>query len=141
MINRWPIRIRLIAAFTAMMALVLTGVAIGTLLSFRAAFDESLDHTLTNRLQQLQATASASGPQSADTVAQVLDAGTGAILSGSPTLEGQPLLSPAEIAAGAAGQFSVDHNTATGLPGPVRILAGPIRRPSAPAPVHPPRWQ
>ena len=135
MISRWPIRIRLTAAFTAMMALVLTGVAIGTLLTFGAAFDESLDHTLTNRLQQLQATASASEPQSADTAAQVLDAGTGAILSGSPTLEAQPLLSRGEIAAGAAGQFGVDHNTATGLPGPVRILAGPIHRPSAPAAV------
>lgn len=37
-----------------MMALVLTGVAIGTLLNFRATYDESLDHTLTTRLQQLQ---------------------------------------------------------------------------------------
>jgi signal transduction histidine kinase len=135
MISRWPIRIRLTAAFTAMMALVLTGVAIGTLLTFGAAFDESLDHTLTNRLQQLQATDSASGPQSADTVAQVLDVGTGAILSGSPTLAGRPLLSPGEITAGAAGEFGVDHNTVTGLPGPVRILAGPIHRPSAPAAV------
>ncbi|MGH3513964.1 MAG: hypothetical protein ACRDRB_17055 [Pseudonocardiaceae bacterium] len=108
MISRWPIRIRLTAAFTAMMALVLTGVAIGTLLTFGAAFDESLDHTLTSRLQELQATASASGPQSADTAAQVLDAGTGAILSGSPTLEDRPLLSPAEIATGAVGEFSVE---------------------------------
>jgi len=135
MISRWPIRIRLTAAFTAMMALVLTGVGIGTLLTFGAAFDESLDHTLTSRLQELQATDSASEPQSADTAAQVLDAGTGAILSGSATLEARPLLSPAEIAGAAAGEFSVDRNTATGLLGPVRILAGPIRRPSAPAAV------
>ncbi|MGH3571856.1 MAG: sensor histidine kinase [Pseudonocardiaceae bacterium] len=135
MISRWPIRIRLTAAFTAMMALVLTGVAIGTLLTFGAAFDESLGHTLTSRLQELQATASASGPQSADTAAQVLDAGTGAILSGSPTLEDRPLLSPAEIATGAVGEFSVDRKTATGLSSPVRILAGPIRRGHTPAAV------
>jgi signal transduction histidine kinase len=135
MISRWPIRIRLTAAFTAMMALVLTGVAIGTLLSFRATYDESLDHTLTSRLQQLQTTASASEPQTADTAAQILDTHTGAILSGSRTLGGRPLLTPDEIATGAAGELRVDHDSATGLPGPVRILAGPIRRGTTPAAV------
>jgi signal transduction histidine kinase len=135
MISRWPIRIRLTAAFTAMMALVLTGVAIGTLLSFRATYDESLDQTLTTRLQQLQTTASASEPQTADTVAQILDANTGAIVSDSPTLGGRPLLTPDEIPSAAAGELSVDHNTATGLPGPVRILAGPIHHETAPAAV------
>lgn len=135
MINRWPIRIRLTAAFTAMMALVLTGVAIGTLLSFRATYDESLDQTLTTRFTKLQTTASAGAPQTADTAAQVLDADTSAILSGSPTVGGQPLLTPAEIATGTASELRVDHDSATGLPGPVRILAGPIHRGTAP-----PRW-
>jgi signal transduction histidine kinase len=135
MISRWPIRIRLTAAFSAMMALVLTGVAMGTLLSFRATYDESLDQTLTTRFQELQTTASASGPQTADTAAQVLDANTGAILSGSPTLGGRPLLTPDEITSGAAGELRVDHNMATRLPGPVRILVGPIHRGTAPAAV------
>lgn len=134
MISRWPIRIRLTAAFTAMMALVLTGVAIGTLLSFRATYDESLDQTLTTRLQQLQTTASASGPQTADTAAQVLDADTGAIVSGSATLGG-PLLTTDDIHSAAVGELRVDHDSATGLPGPVRILAGPIHRGTAPAAV------
>jgi signal transduction histidine kinase len=132
MISRWPIRIRLTAAFTAMMALVLTGVAIGTLLSFRATYDESLDQTLTTRLHELQTTASASGPQIADTPAQVLDADTGAIFSASPTLGGRPLLTPTEIATAAAGQLRADHDAATGLPGPVRILAAPIHPGTAP---------
>jgi signal transduction histidine kinase len=135
MISRWPIRIRLTAAFTAMMALVLTGVAIGTLLSFRATYDESLDQTLTTRLQQLQTTASANEPQTADTAVQILDPATGAIVSGSRTLGGRPLLTPAEIATAAAGELRVDHDSAPGLPGPVRILAGPIHRGTAPAAV------
>jgi signal transduction histidine kinase len=133
MISRWPIRIRLTAAFTAMMALVLTGVAIGTLLSFRATYDESLDQTLTTRLHELQTTASASEPQTANTAAQILDPDTGAIVSGSPTLGGRPLLTPAEIHSGAAGELRVDHDSATGLPGPVRILAGPIHHGTPPA--------
>ncbi|HET9117395.1 MAG TPA: ATP-binding protein, partial [Pseudonocardiaceae bacterium] len=135
MISRWPIRIRLTAAFTAMMALVLIGVAIGTLLSFQATYDESLDQTLTTRLHELQTTASANGPQTANTAAQVLDAHTGAILSGSPTLGGHPLLTPTEIATGAAGELRVDHDSTTGLAAPVRILAAPIHRGTAPAAV------
>jgi hypothetical protein len=62
MISRWPIRMRLTAAFTAMVALVLIGVAIGTLLTFGATYDEPLDQTLSSRLPNLQASSSASGP-------------------------------------------------------------------------------
>jgi len=131
-INRWPIRVRLTAAFTVMMALVLAGVAVGTALSFGAAFDESLDQTLTAHLRELQSTTSASqdGPVAprarSDTVVQVLDAGTGAVVSGSAALGGRPLLTPAEIATGAASGFRVDRETVAGQPGPVRILAAPI---------------
>jgi signal transduction histidine kinase len=132
MISRWPIRVRLTAAFTAMMALVLAGMSIGTLLSFGATFDESLNHTLSTRLHELQATSSASGPATADTAAQVIDASSRAILSSSAALRDRPLLTPTEITAGAAGEFGVDRDTSPGLPGPVRILAGPIRRGSAP---------
>ncbi|MFN2477840.1 MAG: ATP-binding protein, partial [Pseudonocardiaceae bacterium] len=83
---------------------------------------------------ELQSSTSASqdgGPVAAragsDTAAQVLDAGTGAVLSGSAALGGRALLTPAELAASAAGEFRVDRGTVAGLPGPVRILAGPIR--------------
>jgi signal transduction histidine kinase len=138
MITRWPIRVRLTAAFTLMMALVLTGVAIGTLLSFTATFDESLDHTLTTRLHQLQlapATSGDPGPVTAqlstDPVVQVLDAHTGAVLSSSAALGSQPLLSPAEIAAALAGELRQDRDSVAGLPGPVRIVAAPRRRDTA----------
>src|SRR5436853_1023469 len=115
MITRWPIRARLTAAFTLMMALVLTGVAIGTLLSFTATFDESLDQTLTTRLHELQASpslnrnpGSVTAQVSAEPLVQVLDAGTGAVLSGSPALGSRPLLSPAEITAAVAGELRQD---------------------------------
>ncbi|MGH3763720.1 MAG: sensor histidine kinase [Pseudonocardiaceae bacterium] len=134
MISRWPIRVRLTAAFTVMMALVLAGVAIGTVLSFGAAFDESLDQTLAAHLRELQSTTSAGqdgGPVAArgssDTAVQVLDARTGAVMSGSATLGGRPLLTPAELATSAAGELRVDRDTVAGMPGSVRILAAPIR--------------
>jgi hypothetical protein len=133
MITCWPIRVRLTAAFTLMMALVLTGVAIGTLLSFTATFDESLDHTLTTRLHQLQANPSinhnpapVSAQISTDPVIQVLDAHTGAVVSSSPALGGQPLLSPTEITAAVAGEWRQDRDSLAGLPGPVRIMAAPL---------------
>ncbi|MGH3885457.1 MAG: sensor histidine kinase [Pseudonocardiaceae bacterium] len=134
MISRWPIRMRLTAAFTAMMALVLVGVAIGTVLSFGATFDESLDQTQTARLREMQTNPSASvnagsvvTQVGSDTAVQVLDVGTGAVLSGSAALGGRPLLTPAEITAGAARELRVDRDTVAGLPGPVRILTGPAR--------------
>ena len=49
MIRRWPIRVRLAAAFTAMMALVLLAVAWVTLHQSREALDES-----TNKVVSLE---------------------------------------------------------------------------------------
>jgi hypothetical protein len=63
MIRRWPIRVRLPAAFTAMMALVLLAVAWVTLHQSREALDESTNAALSNRLGRLLAIgATPSGP-------------------------------------------------------------------------------
>src|SRR5258708_31241445 len=63
MIRRWPIRVRLAAAFTAMMALVLLAVAWVTLHQSREALDESTNTALSDRLGRLLAIrATPSGP-------------------------------------------------------------------------------
>ncbi len=63
MIRRWPIRVRLAAAFTAMMALVLLAVAWVTLHQSREALDESTNAALSDRLGRLLAIgATPSGP-------------------------------------------------------------------------------
>jgi hypothetical protein len=61
--TRWPIRIRLTAAFTVMMALILTGVAVGTVLYMRASLDESITATLQYRLRELQPVAATASPR------------------------------------------------------------------------------
>ena len=131
--TRWPIRIRLTAGFAVVMTLVLAGVAIITLASFRAAFDESIDHTQIARLHALT-TAGPRGstlpdpgsPVGSDTATQILDATRGTILTSPAHLHGQPLLTPAEVATAARdGDLYVQRQTSVGFSAPVRILAAP----------------
>ncbi|MGH3572112.1 MAG: ATP-binding protein [Pseudonocardiaceae bacterium] len=133
--KRWPIRIRLTAGFAVMMALVLAGAAITTLSSFRAAFDESIDHTQAARLHALTAAplvgSMAPGPGSpvgSDTATQVLDSARGTVLTSSAQLDHRALLTPAEVATAARdGELRVQRPASAGLPGPVRILSAPTR--------------
>ena len=130
-IHRWPIRLRLTAAFTAVMALVLTGVALGTVAGFRASFNESLDQDLTGALQQLQATGRPRGVVRAGRArpgvgVQVLDGVTGAVLGATPGLETAALLDPADRAAAAHGGLDPDRADPTGPLGRVRVQAAPI---------------
>jgi signal transduction histidine kinase len=128
MIRRWPIRIRLTAAFTVMMALVLAGVAVVTVTHSGASLDASITESLEYRLRDLQPNAVAVSPVlvggSQDTAEQVLDP-TGGLIASSAEVSGQPLLTPAELADARRGQILVDHPTAGGLLGPVRIVAAP----------------
>jgi len=130
MIGRWPLRIRLTAAFTVMMALVLAGVAVATVAHSKSTLDDSINESLGYRLHDLQtAAASPAGAVvssgSADTAAQILDR-DGAIIRTSDEVAGQPLLSPAELAAARAGQIVVDHPHAQRVDSPVRVTAAPV---------------
>jgi len=130
-IHRWPIRLRLTAAFTVVMALVLTGVALGTVGGFQASFNESLDQDLTGALQQLQATGGPRGVVGAGRArpgvgVQVLDGVTGTVLGATPGLETAALLGPADRAAAAHGELDLDRADPTGPLGPVRVRAAPI---------------
>jgi signal transduction histidine kinase len=129
MIGRWPLRIRLTAAFTAVMALVLAAVALATVAHSRAALDESINDSLARRLGELQASAASITPGtplaggSADAAAQVLDR-AGTVVASTPDDAGQALLGGAELAAASHGSWNADHGNPDGS-GPVRIVAGP----------------
>lgn len=62
MIRRWPIRLRLTAAFTVMMALVLAGVGAVTLAHTRSSLDASITESLTYRLADLRPIAATAEP-------------------------------------------------------------------------------
>jgi signal transduction histidine kinase len=126
MIRRWPIRVRLTVAFTVMMALALAAVAAVTVAHTRSSLDSAITESLTYRLADLRSVAVAVDPilpgSSEDTGEQILDQ-SGQLLAATPELAGTPMLSPSELAAAARGQLIVDHATAGGMLGPVRIAA------------------
>lgn len=125
---RWPTRIRLTAAFTVLMALVLLGVGFATVAHTRSSLDASITEALTYRLQDLQPTAATATPVlsgvSHDTGEQVLDL-TGHLVAASPEVPDRPLLNSAELASAQHGRLLVDHAEAGTLDGPVRIGAAP----------------
>jgi signal transduction histidine kinase len=127
-IRGWPIRVRLTAAFTAVMALVLLGVAAATLAHMRASLDEAISESLTYRLHDLQPEAAAAAPVlpggEPDTAEQILDQ-NGRPLASTSQLANQAALDPAEFAAARRGLIMSDHRTAGALAGPIRVAAEP----------------
>lgn len=126
MIRRWPIRIRLTAAFTVMMAIVLAGAGMATVRHTRSFLDSSITESLIYRLDDLRPIATAVEPKlsgsSQDTAEQVIDE-SGHLVAATPELAGTPVLSTAELAAARRGTLVVDHATADAMGGPVRIAA------------------
>ncbi|WP_204802711.1 sensor histidine kinase [Mycobacterium riyadhense] len=129
MMRRWPIRIRLTAAFTAVMALVLLAVATATIAHTRQSLDNLITESLTAQLVALGPLATTATPLLAggdpDTGQQVI-AADGQVLASTPTLAGQPALSPTELDTARGRQLVVDHPRMANLQGPVRIAAASI---------------
>ncbi|MFB9690294.1 sensor histidine kinase [Amycolatopsis plumensis] len=125
---RWPARIRLTAAFTVLMALVLLGVGFATVAHTRSSLDASITEALTYRLRDLQPIAATATPVlsgvSRDTGEQVLDP-AGHLVAASPEVPDRSLLTSAELASARGGRLLVDHAAAGTLDGPVRIGAAP----------------
>jgi HAMP domain-containing protein len=130
MMRRWPIRIRLAAAFTAVMALVLIAVAVATVAHTRESLDSAVTESLSYQLADLRPIAASAQPQQLaggdrDTAQQVI-APNGQPLASTPNLNGQTVLSPSELDSAKRGQLVVDHPQVGTLQGPVRIAAGPV---------------
>jgi signal transduction histidine kinase len=128
MMRRWPIRIRLTAGFTAVMALVLLAVATLTIAHTKESLDAAITDSLSDKLANLRPMAAdndlmlaGGGP---DTAEQVI-APDGQVLAASPNLPGQTALTPSELDIARRGQLVVDHSRLGNLDGPVRVAAGP----------------
>jgi signal transduction histidine kinase len=128
MMRRWPIRIRLTAGFTAVMALVLLVVGILTVAHTKESLDAAITDSLSNQLANLRPmaadndlTLAGGGPDNAE---QVI-APDGQVLAATPNLAGQTALAPSELDTARRGQLVVDHSRLGNLEGPVRVAAGP----------------
>jgi signal transduction histidine kinase len=128
MMRRWPIRIRLTAAFTAVIALVLLAVGALTVAHTKESLDAAITESLTYRLANLRPLAAATDPTLAggdpDTAQQII-APDGRVLAATPNLAGQTAVSsPSELDAARRGQLVADHPRLGNLEGPVRVAAG-----------------
>jgi len=130
-LRRLPIRMRVTAAFTAAMTLLLLGIGLSVYWSMSGALLDELDSGLRYRAA---ATASSSPraavetpdprlEERAEAFDQLLTSG-GRILRSSAGLPRAPLLSPRELAAVHAPTFLVRH--VTGVQDTARLLAVPI---------------
>jgi signal transduction histidine kinase len=128
MMRRWPIRIRLTVAFTAVMALVLLAVGTLTVAHTKESLDAAITESLSNQLANLRPMAAdndlmlaGGGP---DTAEQVI-APDGQVLAATSNLTGQTALSPSELDAARRAQLVTDRSRLGNLQGPVRVAAGP----------------
>jgi signal transduction histidine kinase len=119
-----PIRLRLTAVFTALMAAVIAGVGIGSVIHFAAALDETLDQGLEARVHDLATSPPHSGllPSDRDTLEQIITP-TGQVVAGSPGAGTRPVLDPAALSTTRSQPLRVDRDHLDGLPGRARVLA------------------
>jgi signal transduction histidine kinase len=129
MMRRWPLRIRLTAAFTAVMALVLLAVGTLTVAHTKESLDEAITESLSYRVANLRPIAAATDPLLAssdpDTAQQII-ALDGQVLAATSNLAGQIALSPSELDTARRVQLVADHSRLGDLQGPVRVAAGPV---------------
>jgi signal transduction histidine kinase len=128
MMRRWPIRIKLTAAFTVVMALVLLGVAALTVAHTRESLDAAVTESLSNQLANLRPIAADDDPLLAggdsDTAQQIV-APDGQVLAATSNLAGQTALSPSQLDTVRRGNLFADQSRLGNLEGPVRVAAGP----------------
>lgn len=128
MMRRWPIRIRLAAAFTAVMALVLLAVAAFTVHHTKESLDAAITESLSTQLANLRPIAADDDPLLAggdpDTAQQIVAPG-GQLLTATSNLAGQPALSPSQLDTARHSQLVADRPHLGNMQGPVRVAAGP----------------
>ncbi|OLE22764.1 MAG: hypothetical protein AUG44_24105 [Actinobacteria bacterium 13_1_20CM_3_71_11] len=118
-----PIRVRLTAAFTAVMALALAGAGAGAVLDFGRSLDASLDARLAARAGDLAAPDVAAWlADDTDGVSQRI-AIDGRVLAASPHAGTVPLLNPDELGRARRHRLYVDRDRVAGVAGRARLLA------------------
>jgi two-component system, OmpR family, sensor kinase len=130
-VNRLPVRIRLTAAFTAVMAVVLLAVGGFVYARFDAELESALDQSLRTRADDLASVVGdpdlASGDRLVEpdeSLAQLLGR-DGTVLGSSPGPSDRPLLSAAELERARRGPIFIDRDSAPGFDEHVRLLARP----------------
>ncbi|OBI31416.1 hypothetical protein A5709_24560 [Mycobacterium sp. E1386] len=128
MIRRWPIRLRLTAAFTAVTGLVLFTVATLTVAHTKESLDAAITESLSTQLANLRPMAADDDPLLAggdpDTAQQIVAPG-GQVLAATSNLAGRPALSPSQLNNARRGNLVTDQSQLGSLQGPVRLAAGP----------------
>ena len=128
MMRRWPIRIRLTAAFTVVMALLLLAVAALTVKHTRESLDAAITESLSNQLVNLRPIAADDDPLLAggdsDTAQQIIGP-DGQVLTATSNLAGQTALSPSQLDTARRGKVVADQPRLGNLVGPVRVAADP----------------
>jgi two-component system, OmpR family, sensor kinase len=141
-VNRWPIRLRVTAAFALAMAVVLA--ASGWFLYARLGshLDTSLNNQLHLRADDLaalvqQPTGSLRNDrrerlvEPGESYAQLIDP-SGHVVDATPPLGRKPVVDAAVLRAGAADATFADLSSVPGLDEPSRVLAVPVRRAGRP---------
>lgn len=133
--SRFPIRLRLTLAFTAVAGVLLA--AAGWLLDVRLSEDlsQSLDQSLRQRSQDLAVLVrdgvepldleSTGLIERGESFAQVVD-NHASVLAASSSLRGRALLGPREVARAREGSLFLDRPSVPGLDEPARLLAVPV---------------
>ncbi|OBF04774.1 hypothetical protein A5730_17195 [Mycobacterium sp. ACS4054] len=128
MIRRWPIRIRLTVAFTAVTGLVLFAVATLTVAHTKESLDAAITESLSTQLANLGPIAADDDPLLAggdpDTAQQIVAPG-GQVLAATSNLGGKSALSPSQLDSARRGKLITDQERLGSLPAPVRLAAGP----------------
>lgn len=132
--SRWPIRVRLTAAFVAAMALVLLLVGAFVYIRLAHSLDDTIDDGLRSRADDVAALVQRPGfdlqarsglTDEEESFAQLLDQ-NGRVLAASPVLEGRPLLNAAEVEQASRGPVFLGRDRIASLDDGVRLLAAPV---------------
>ncbi len=136
--RRLPIRWRLAAAFTAVLATVVLGIGAFVFWQVAAELDRALDSSLQARAREVAGVVDQAGPNLApsdgvsleadEQVAQIVRA-DGTLLAAS-SAAGVTLLDPARLEAALAGPVTWDRPGDDALDEDLRLLAIPVTRPS-----------
>ncbi|WP_102418798.1 ATP-binding protein [Mycobacterium sp. 4858] len=128
MIRRWPIRIRLTAAFTVVTGLLLFAVASLTAAHTKGSLDTAITESLSTQLANLRPIAADDDPVLAggdpDTAQQIVGP-EGRVLAATSNLGGQNALTPSQLESARRGILVTDQSRLGNLPAPLRLAAGP----------------
>ena len=135
--SRVPIRVRVTLVFAVVMALVLGATGLFLYVRLGDQLDESIDNGLRTRAGEVAAFVRDSDPalgrsadvaliESEESFAQVLSA-DGAVVDSTPQLEGQVVLTEAELAQALAAPRFFERESLPGVEGRARLLATPVQ--------------